>query len=168
LLVVDSLASVVSARGDGLRPASRWSRVSGSRPKPAVSPDADLLDELVGDLLWFEDQARAVLKYPPRPSGARGAVARSRAVAWLVDHLESVLAAVAAGPAELVKGALGWERRLRRAVEDEPPSWTPARCSCGDRNLRWDARVGYFVCGACGNHVGEVEERGMVADEAGA
>ncbi|MEV0629547.1 hypothetical protein [Nonomuraea wenchangensis] len=97
-------------------------------------------------------------------SGRGGEVAGGRVAG---GSPESVLAAAAAGPAELVKGALGWERRLRRAVEDEPPSWTPARCSCGDRNLRWDARVGYFVCGACGKHVGEVEERGLVADEAG-
>ncbi|MFI9553696.1 hypothetical protein [Nonomuraea endophytica] len=167
LLEVDSLASVVAARSDGFRPPSKWSRVSGSRPKPEMSPDAVLLDELLADLLWYEDQARAVLNYAYRPEGARGSAMRSRSVAWLVDHLEPVLAAAPAGPRDLVKGVLGWERRLRSMVGDEPPGWTPARCRCGDRNLHWDRSVGYFVCGACGNHVSGAEERGLVAEEAG-
>ncbi|MEQ4717885.1 hypothetical protein [Nonomuraea sp. B19D2] len=141
-----------------------------------MSPDAELLDELVGELLWFEDQARAVLGFPPRLSGARGAVARSRAVAWLVDHLDAVLAVDGlvveaelrpGAPMHLVEWALRWEERLRSVVGEEPPGWSPARCRCGDRNLRWDRSVGYFVCGGCGAHVSGVEERGLVAEEAG-
>lgn len=165
LLEVDGLAAVVSARGDGLRPASRWSRVSGSRPKPAVSPDAELLDELVGGLLEFEDRGRALLRCGERVVGARSGVARGRAVSWLVEQLDSVLAREELSG--LVEWSLDWEGRLRRAVEEEPPGWTPARCRCGERSLRWDAKVGYFVCGACGSHVSAVEERGLVADEAG-
>lgn len=152
--------------------------MSGSRPRPAVSPDAELLDVLVGELLEFEDLAREELGCAERVRGSRSGLARSRSVAWLVEQLAGVLAveglAVVSSlrpaegePMHLVEWSLGWEERLRLMVEDEPRGTTPARCRCGERSLRWDARVGFFVCGACGNHVSEVEERGLIADEAG-
>lgn len=162
---VDALASVVASRGDGLRPQSRWSRVSGTRPHGSPSPDADMLLELTGELLGFEDRGRAALGCGPRLTGSLSGVARGRAAAWLVEQLDSVLAWEEL--VELIDWSLAWESRLRRAVGEEP-GWTPARCRCGERNLRWDGQVGYFVCGACGNHVSAVEERGLVAEEAGA
>lgn len=81
-----------------------------------------------------------------------------------MEQLESLLAREEM--TDLVDWSLGWESRLRRAVGEEPPNWTPARCRCGERNLRWDAQVGYFVCSSCGNHVSSVEERGLVVEEA--
>ncbi|MFI6485194.1 hypothetical protein ACIBH1_45300 [Nonomuraea sp. NPDC050663] len=127
----------------------------------------DLLDELTGELLWLEDEARAGLGVAGRAPGARGALARSRAISWLVEEgrLEVVLA-VEAVAEPLVVAALGWESKLRRAL-GETPGWSPARCVCGARHLAWDAKVGFFVCGECGRHVSEVEERGLVVEEAG-
>ncbi|MEV6033595.1 hypothetical protein AB0L65_20740 [Nonomuraea sp. NPDC052116] len=122
---------------------------------------AELLDELTGDLLRFEAGYLRARRWPEAASAGRGAEARGRAVALLVEYLPGVLAVREL--TDLVDVVLGWERRLR-----EVPDWTPARCRCGERNLRWDVKVGYFVCGACGNHVSAVEERGLVADEAGA
>ncbi|WP_113705470.1 hypothetical protein [Nonomuraea lactucae] len=121
----------------------------------------DLLDGLTGDLLRFEAAYLRARRWPEAASAGRGAEARGRAVALLVEYLPGVLALPEL--TELVDVVLCWERRLREA-----PDWTPARCRCGDRNLWWDAKVGYFVCSACGNHVSAVEERGLVADEAGA
>lgn len=160
LLEVDVLASKAAREVDGHRPPTKWSRVSGSRPKPAVSPVAELLDDLVGDLLRFEDGHRRAVRWPARSALGRGADVRSRSVSYLVDHLEGVLAH--AELVGLVDVALGWLRRL-----SEEPGWSPARCRCGERVLNWDAQVGFFVCSACGRHVSQVEERGLVADEAG-
>ncbi|GAB2918431.1 hypothetical protein GCM10027203_17690 [Nonomuraea fastidiosa] len=152
--------------------------MSGSRPRPVVSPDAELLDVLVGELLGFEDAARERLGCAARVRGVRSGVARSRAVAWLVEQLPQVLALeglgvvselrpAGAGPMNLVEWALGWEGRLRAAV-GEAPVESFARCSgCGERSLRWDGKVGVFVCGTCGVQVSEVEERGLVVDEVG-
>lgn len=93
LLEVDGFAAQLAREADGFRPPSKWSRVSGSRPKPAVSPVGELLEKLTGGLLDFEDRARVWLRAGPRPSGVRSAVARSRAVGWLSEsgRLESVL-----------------------------------------------------------------------------
>ncbi|WP_433443721.1 hypothetical protein [Nonomuraea sp. CA-141351] len=100
-------------------------------------------------------------------------------MAWLVEQLAGVLAVEglsvvsvlrpgpAGEPIGLVEWSLGWEERLRMVVEDEPRGASPARCRCGERSLRWEARAGFFVCSACGAHVSEVEERGLVAKEAG-
>ncbi|MFI6889172.1 hypothetical protein [Streptosporangium canum] len=160
LLEVDVLASELAREVDGHRPPVKWSRVSGSRPKPAVSPVAELLDDLVGDLLKVEDGHRRAVRWPARVSLGRGADVRSRSVAYLVDHLDGVLAREEL--VGLVDVALTWLRRL-----SEEPGWSPARCRCGERVLNWDAQVGFFVCSACGRHVSQVEERGLVADEAG-
>ncbi|MFG1966908.1 hypothetical protein [Nonomuraea sp. NPDC049028] len=119
----------------------------------------DLLDELTGELLWFESRFLQLRGWPAPVGLSRGSEARGRAVAFLVDNLESVL--VVGELTGLVEVALRWERRLGEGL-----GWTPARCRCGERNLRWDARVGYFVYGGC--HVSAVEERGLVADEVGA
>jgi hypothetical protein len=161
LIAVRDLAAVRAAEADGLRPASRWSRVSGTRPHGSQSPVAELLDELTGDLLRFEAGYLRARGWPEAASAGRGAEARGRAVALLVEYLPGVLAVPEL--TELVDVVLRWEQRLQ-----EVPSWTPARCRCGDRNLWWDPKVGYFVCGRCGNHVSAVEERGLVVDEAGA
>jgi hypothetical protein len=115
---------------------------------------------LTKDLLDFEARYLELRGWPAPAATSRGADARGRAVAFLIEHLESVLTVKEL--AGLVEVALAWERRL-----GDQPGWTPARCRCGERNLRWDARVGYFVCGACGNHVSAVEERSLVTDEAG-
>ncbi|MEV4113704.1 hypothetical protein [Nonomuraea sp. NPDC049695] len=155
------LAAEAAADADGLRAASRWLRVSGTRPKGSPSPVGDLLHDLTKDLLDFEARYLEARGWPAPVSVSRGADARGRAVAFLVEHLESVLAV--GELTSLVEVVLGWERRL-----GEEPGWTPARCRCGERNLRWDARVGYFMCSVCGNHVNAVEERRLVADEAGA
>jgi hypothetical protein len=159
LIAVRDLAAVRAVEADGLRPASRWSRVSGTRPHGSPSAVADLLDELTGELLDFEARFLEARGWPVS-SSSRGAEARGRAVALLVEHLRSVLAVPKL--TGLVEVVLRWEERLQ-----EVPAWTPARCRCGDRNLWWDPRVGYFVCSACGNHVSAVEERGLVAEEAG-
>ncbi|MFI7134383.1 hypothetical protein ACIBQ1_52560 [Nonomuraea sp. NPDC050153] len=143
-----------------------------------MSPDAEVVDVLVGELLEFEDLAREELGCAERVRGARSGLARSRSVAWLVEQLVGVLAVdglsvvsslrpAGGEPMGLVEWSLGWEERLREVVEDEPRGASPARCRCGERSLRWDARVRFFVCGTCGNHVSEVEERGLVAEEAG-
>jgi DNA-directed RNA polymerase subunit RPC12/RpoP len=109
-----------------------------------------------------------------------GRVVRSRSVSWLVDKLDAVLAleglAVRSAVDDpevlvelgVVEWSLAWESRLRRLVDDEPGR-TPARCpGCGERFLEWSARSGFYVCGECGRHVSEMEERGLVADEVGA
>lgn len=166
LLEADTFAAQLAREVDGFRPPSKWSRVSGSRPRPDVSPVGDLLEKLTGELLDFEDEARAWLGVAPRMVGARSAVARSRAVAWLTEsgRLESVL--VAEDLVGLVDFALSRRLLLERVVGDEPPAWTPARCRCGDRNLRWDAKAGFYVCAACGTHVSEVEASALVESEA--
>ncbi|WP_433426301.1 hypothetical protein ACQP1V_43245 (plasmid) [Microtetraspora malaysiensis] len=163
LLEVDVFAAQLAQQVDGFRPPSKWARVSGSRPKPAVSPVGDLLEELTGGLVDFEVRARAWLRAAPRLVGARSAVARSRAVAWLVERLDSVL--VCEDLVGLVEFALSWRVRLERAAGDEPPAWTPARCSCGERSFRWDAKAGFYVCSACGTHVSEPEAAARVEDE---
>ncbi|WP_433355563.1 TFIIB-type zinc finger domain-containing protein [Microtetraspora malaysiensis] len=163
LLEVDVFAAELAREVDGFRPPSKWSRVSGSRPKPAVSPVGDLLEELTGGLLDFEDRARAWLRAPERLVGARSAVARSRAVAWLVERLDSVL--VREELMGLVDFALSWRMLLERMVGDEPPAWTPARCGCGERSFRWDVKAGFYVCAACGTHVSEGEASARVEEE---
>ncbi|MFG3438357.1 hypothetical protein ACGF0J_14030 [Nonomuraea sp. NPDC047897] len=166
LLEVDGFAAQLAREVDGFRPPSKWSRVSGSRPKPDVSPVGDLLEKLTGGLLEFEDRARAWLEVAPRMVGSRSAVARSRAVAWLTEsgRLESVL--VCEDLVGLVDFALSWRMLLERVAGDEPPVWTPARCSCGERSFRWDARAGFYVCAACGTHVSEREASARVESEA--
>lgn len=161
LLEVDVLASQLSREADGHRPPVKWSRVSGSRPKPPMSPVGELLDDLVGDLLEFEDGHRAAMRWPARAGVGRGADVRSRSVSYLVDHLPGVLAREEL--VGLVDVSLNWLRRL-----SEEPGWSPARCRCGERVLNWDAKAGFFICSACGRHVSQVEERGLVAEEAGA
>lgn len=165
LLEVDGFAAQLARAADGFRPPSKWSRVSGSRPKPAVSPVGDLLEKLTGGLLDFEGRARVWLGAGSRPSGVRSAVARSRAVGWLTEsgRLESVL--VREELVGLVDFALSWRLVLERMVGDEPPSWTPARCRCGERSFRWDAGAGFYVCAACGAHVSEGEASARVESE---
>ncbi|WP_206061617.1 hypothetical protein, partial [Nonomuraea basaltis] len=108
--------------------------------------------------------ARELLGGAGRLVGARSAVARSRGVAWLVERLDSVLAHE--DLVGLVDFALSWRMVLERVVGDEPPAWTPARCRCGDRNLRWDVKAGFYVCAACGTHVSESEASALVESEA--
>ncbi|WP_424533667.1 hypothetical protein ACOZ38_25360 [Sphaerisporangium viridialbum] len=165
LLEVEVFGAELAREADGFRPPSKWSRVSGTRPKGSPSPVGELLEELTGGLVNFEDRARARLLAPQRMVGARSAVARSRAVAWLVERLDSVLARE--DLVDLVEFALLWRTRLERVVGDEPPGWSPARCRCGERSLRWDARSGFYVCSACQAHVSESEASGRVKDEAG-
>ncbi|NRQ31308.1 hypothetical protein HII36_05575 [Nonomuraea sp. NN258] len=169
LLEVDGFAAQLAREVDGFRPPSRWSRVSGSRPKPAVSPVGELLEKLTGGLLDFEDRARVWLGSGSgsRMMGARSAVARSRAVGWLVEsgRLESVLAA--GELVGLVEFALSWRLLLERMAGDEPPAWTPARCSCGERRFHWEVKAGFYVCAACGTHVSEREAQSRVESESG-
>lgn len=165
LLELDMNAARLAAMSDGFRPPSRWSRVSGSRPKGSLSPVGDLLEELTGGLVGFEDGARAWLGVAPRLVGVRSAVARSRAVAWLTERLDSVL--TSGDLVGLVDFALSWRTLLERAVGDKPPVWTPARCGCGERSFRWDVRAGFYVCGACGTHVSEGEASARVEKESG-
>ncbi|MFI9841602.1 hypothetical protein ACIHFD_31520 [Nonomuraea sp. NPDC051941] len=129
LLEVRRLAAEVAADADGLRAASRWSRVSGTRPHGSPSPVGDLLHDLTKDLLDFEARYLKVRGWPAPVSVSHGADARGRAVAFLVEHLESVLAVEELDG--LVEVALGWERRI-----GDGPGWTPARCRCGERNQR--------------------------------
>ncbi|MFI6497153.1 hypothetical protein [Nonomuraea typhae] len=166
LLEVDAFAAQLAREADGFRPPSRWSRVSGSRPKPAVSPVGELLEKLTGGLLDFEDLAREWLRAGPRLGGARSAVARSRAVGWLSEsgRLESVL--VREDLAGLVDFVLSWRTVLERMVGDEPPAWTPARCRCGERRFNWDVKAGFYVCAACGVHVSEGEASARAEEEA--
>ncbi|MEU7911347.1 hypothetical protein [Microbispora bryophytorum] len=65
----------------------------------------------------------------------------------------------------LVDFTLSWRMLLERVVGDKPPAWTPARCSCGERSFRWDAKAGYYVCAACGSHVSEGEAAARVESE---
>ncbi|TMR91340.1 hypothetical protein EJK15_50650 [Nonomuraea basaltis] len=81
-----------------------------------------------------------------------------------MERLDSVLAHE--DLVGLVDFALSWRMVLERVVGDEPPAWTPARCRCGDRNLRWDVKAGFYVCAACGTHVSESEASALVESEA--
>ncbi|MBB5139953.1 hypothetical protein HNP84_009718 [Thermocatellispora tengchongensis] len=125
----------------------------------------ELLEKLTGGLLDFEDRARAWLGAGERLPGARSAVARSRAVGWLTEsgRLESVL--VREDLVGLVEFALSWRTVLERMVGDEPPAWTPARCSCGERRFHWDVKAGFYVCAACATHVSEREASARVEQE---
>ncbi|WP_204078376.1 hypothetical protein [Planotetraspora phitsanulokensis] len=127
---------------------------------------SDLLEAMTGELVDFEDRARTITFAPERLTGARSAVARSRSIAWLVERLDSVLAREEL--TGLVEWSLAHRMKLERLVGDEPPDWTPARCRCGERSLRWDVQAGFYVCGACEAHVSEAEATGRVDDEAGA
>ncbi|MEW1845927.1 hypothetical protein AB0392_48935 [Nonomuraea angiospora] len=179
LLVVDELAASWAARPGVVKEQSRWSRVKGTRPHGSMSGEGDDVHMLTGELLRLRRDAGERLALADLVPAGRSGVVRSRSVTWLVDKLDALLGldglAVVSGvedaerPVELgvVEWALAWESRLRRLVDDEP-SWTPARCSgCGERNLKWSPRSGYYVCENCGHHISEREAMERVADEAG-
>ncbi|MGW5160941.1 hypothetical protein ACWEPN_36205 [Nonomuraea wenchangensis] len=108
---VEGFAARLAREADGFRPPSKWSRVSGSRPKPVVSPVGELLEKLTGGLLEFEDRARV----------------------WRALVREDLVG--------LVDFVLSWRMVLERLAGDEPPERTPTRCRCGERRYRVEKEV---------------------------
>lgn len=179
LLVVDELAASLAARPGVVKEQTRWSRVKGTRPHGSMSGEGDVVHTLTGELLTVRRDVGERLELADLVSGGRSGVVRSRSVSWLVDKLDVVLALdgltvrsavndsdrlVELGP---VEWALAWETRLRRLVDDEPGQ-THARCpGCGRRQLEWEPRAGYYVCGECSRHVSEADAMASVTEEAG-
>lgn len=174
LLELDTLAGMLAAHSDGHRtPTTGEGRVSGTKTTPSVSPTADILDRLVGDLFDVEDEWRAERGYPPRQShGARGAHPRSRTIGWLAERLEEILA----HPdfVALPRRVHNWERVLRRlAKDDRAASTSPVRCSCGERRIAWDTDLHYYRCRSCGTlwnvdeHDRLIQEQADAAETAG-
>ncbi|MEU7855205.1 hypothetical protein [Nonomuraea sp. NPDC049141] len=180
LLVVDELADTLAARPGVVKAQTRWSRVKGTRPHGSLSREGDVVLTLTGELLAVQKEAARRLKLAERLPADRSGLARSRAVAFLVNKVKPVLAldglTVVSSvegeerePVELgvVEWALAWETRLRRLVDDEPGQ-TLARCpGCELRRLEWSPRAGYYVCENCGRHVSEQEALELVSGEVG-
>lgn len=161
LLDLDVLAGVLAAQSDGLRGVgASEAKVSVSKSKPSLSPIADLLDRMLGDLLDVEDEWREACGYAPRDAREqRGTHRRSRTIGWLNDHLEAVLAHE--DMTGFARTVFNWETVLRKMAKDDPASnRSPVRCprvSCGERRVSWDPESRYYRCGACGNLLNEAE-----------
>ncbi|TYB71195.1 hypothetical protein FXF51_01800 [Nonomuraea sp. PA05] len=180
LLLVDELAASLAARPGVVKAQTRWSRVKGTRPHGSMSGEGDVVHTVTGELLRLRREVARRLKLADQVPAGRSGVVRSRSVTWLVDKLDVLLALDGLtvlssvedeerAPVELgpVDWALAWESRLRRLVDDEPGQ-THARCpGCGLRELEWQPRAGYYVCGNCSRHVGEAEAMEAVTQEAG-
>ncbi|OPG13657.1 hypothetical protein B1L11_06630 [Microbispora sp. GKU 823] len=164
LLELDTQAAQLAATSDGHRARGGGGdgRVSGSKTSGSVSPAADILDRLVGDLFDVEDEWRSLRGYQPRPTtpvGPRGSHPRSRTIGWLADHLADILAHE--DMTGLPRKVFNWERILRHLNKDARPSTSsPIRCprpTCGERRVAWDDERHYYACGACGNIIYETE-----------
>ncbi|MBP2704431.1 hypothetical protein JOL79_11460 [Microbispora sp. RL4-1S] len=174
LLELDPQAAQLSAASDGHRgTGTADGKVSGSKTTPSVSPVADILDRLLGDLFDTEDEWRQLRGYAPRPPatrGPRGSHPRSKTIGWLAEHLADILA----HPdfLELPRTIYRWERVLRHLNKDQRPSpSSPIRCprpSCGERRITWDDEHHYYTCGACGQIIYEHEHDQYEHDQADA
>ncbi|GAA0402863.1 hypothetical protein GCM10009530_63540 [Microbispora corallina] len=157
LLELDTQAAQLAATSDGHRGlGTADGKVSGSKTTSSVSPVADILDRMLGDLLDAEDEWRQLRGYasrPPAQRGPRGSHPRSRTIGWLADHLADMLA----HPdfLQLPRTIYRWERVLRHLTKDDRTSpSSPIRCprpTCGERRVSWDDERHYYACGACGN-----------------
>ncbi|MFI7630241.1 hypothetical protein [Microbispora rosea] len=164
LLEIDTQAAQLAATSDGHRAPGRGGdgKVSGSKTSGSVSPAADILDRLLGDLFDTEDEWRHLRGYPARPTtpaGPRGAHARTRTISWLADHLTDILAHE--DMTGLPRKVFNWERVLRHLSKDARASTSsPIRCprpTCGERRITWDDEHHYYTCQACGQVIYEHE-----------
>lgn len=136
---LDDLAAILSADpgAPGHAPGDA-DRVSGTPGRGSVSPQAELVDEVIGDLTDAEDELRGRMGWPARPYrylAEHGAAQRRSAPlllatqAWLLAHLDLVLAADDDPPGRFGLRVLSLHRRLQAAakVADE---WTRCKAPC--------------------------------------
>jgi hypothetical protein len=147
LAQLDDLQAIVRAGIDGHRPPTGGDRVSGSAKSHSPDPRVDLLDELLRDLLAWEDDYRDAQGFPTREQRGRAHVTLTRCTAWLGVHLDGLLARTDPYPdsrgvdtaAGVLFGrlVLGWQRRLEAASATTPDALRkPGRCDrCGCATL---------------------------------
>lgn len=159
LLELDTQAAQLAAHSDGQRGQGDGNgKISGSKTTPSISPTADILDRMLGDLFDLEDEYRQARAYPARVgsgknSGPRGAHPRTKTISWLAAHIPGILELP--DFIDLPRTVFNWERVLRRLNKDSRAAInSPIRCpgkSCGERRVKWDDEHHYYLCGACGN-----------------
>jgi ribosomal protein L37AE/L43A len=149
LTELDDLAAVLAATADGHRPGvDRSQKTTTSKSTPSPSPIADTLDDLYGMLVAVEDQWREARGYQARPRRTRGSHARTTVIAWLLDHLDAILAHP--GSVEFGLDVLRWQRRLRTMAKADPAvRRSPIRCPrCSERKVHREDD-GYYKCHSC-------------------
>lgn len=158
------LASRLEAWADGHRGATSGERTSTRRSEaPSPSPIADTLLVLYGALRSVEDGWRRANGHSPRRNRARNSDARERTIAYLLTHLDRILAHPQSAP--FGHAVLGWEWRLQQATTSEPVRRRrPGRCvRCGERALR-TRDDGYTECAKCGRWYHEDQYQEEVVD----
>lgn len=165
LLDLDQLAAELCASSDGHRGSIPEGRVSGSRRAGSLSPVADILDRLYGDLTDVEDEWRQRWGFASRTHRShRGAHPRSRCIGWLSEQLDGILATP--DHVEIAAKVLNWEIVLRNLLAEDPVgSKSPARCGrCSERRIVRQ-REGYWQCGACTTIYSDAVERQLRHDQ---
>jgi hypothetical protein len=184
---IDDWAAEIAAESDGHRGGNHGDKITASKGRPSLSPPADLLDVVYGNLVTLEDEWRQVRGYPKRPhrrKTQRGGYARRLTIAFLLEELEYLLTHPSSheqnktldhlrGCASVQAGRmiLRWERILMDAAGEDPrPWWAAVECPrCRQRALH-PLNDGYIGCGnsKCNRIMTEDECRRELAEQADA
>ncbi|ROO82614.1 hypothetical protein EDD29_0095 [Actinocorallia herbida] len=162
---VDQLASLLGSWADGhrVRVAGTGERVVRSASPASPSPITDLLDELYGTVTRVEDEWRDSLGHlPVRRGTRRGAHNRSTAIAFIVEHLDTILGVPEY--ADLGHTALRWQRLLQAQTRTDPVVRPrPGRCpSCGMIATLQTEADGITKCKNCNRWLHEDEYADLV------
>lgn len=161
LAELDYLVAILVATADGHRQVTKAEPVSGSHATPTPSAPVDLADELLAYLTKVEEQWREFTQLGPRPARPRGARALTTVIAWLLGHLDDILANH--GSAGFGRSVLGWHRRLEHITKTEPELCRrPAPCPRCDKRSLARRDDGYTICRDCGRLLSEDEYQDLV------